>query len=317
MGSTFRRAGAALGGLLMALTALPAGAVDWASIPAKQVPLLYPGQASWEWALSKDEHSAAPKFREGKNCKSCHTKEEEQIGKALASGQRLEKKPLPGKRGSVPLEVKFANDGQKLYVRLEWPEVTGAGGPKLDKDYAARVTMMMDDGKVVEFTRAGCWSICHDDVNGMASSVEGKDTHKYLARSRAKLSRQGGGDSQKPQEALDAMFAEGQFIEYWQARLKPGAPAVAADGVALNKRQDNAKPAVTVEAKQVGGKWVVEMSRPLKVADPAHKELAAGKTYTVGFAVHEDFAAGRYHQVSLEYTLVLDAGEADFVAVKK
>jgi len=317
MRSTLVRAGAAFAGTLLTFAALPALAVDWASVPAKQVPLLYPGQASWEWALSKDEHSAAPKFREGKNCKACHTKEEEQIGKALAAGQRLEKKPLPGKRGSVPLEVKFAHDGQKLYVRFEWPEVTAPGGTKIDKEYAARVTMMMDDGKVVEFTRAGCWSICHDDVNGMASSVEGRETHKYLARSRAKLSRQGGGDSLKPKEALDAMFAEGQFIEYWQARLKPGAPAVAMDGVALDKRADNAKPVVSVDAKQVGGKWVVEMSRPLKVADPAHKEIAAGKTYTVGFAVHEDWAAGRYHQVSLEYTMVLDAGDADFVALKK
>lgn len=303
--------------LAMMAAAGPAAAIDWSGIPGKQVVLLYPGQASWEWALSKDEHSAAPKFREGKNCKACHTKEEEQIGKALASGQRLEKKPLAGKRGSVPMDVRFAHDGQKLYVRLEFPEAPSAGGTKLDKDFQARVTMMMDDGKVVEFTRAGCWSICHDDVNGMPSSTEGKDIHKYLARSRSKLSRQGGGDSLKPQEALDTMFAEGQFIEYWQARIKPGGAVVAMDGVALDKRKDNSTPVVTVEAKQAGGKWVVEMSRPFKVTVPGHKEIAPGKTFTVGFAVHEDHAAGRYHQVSLEYTLALDGGDADFVAVKK
>lgn len=308
------------GGLAAAawvLAANPAAAIDWSGVPAKQVVLLYPGQASWEWALSKDEHSAAPKFREGKNCKACHTKEEETIGKALASGQRLDKKPIAGKRGSVPMDVRFAHDGQKLYVRMEFPEGPGTAATKLDKEYMGRVTMMMDDGKVIEFTRAGCWSICHDDVNGMPSATDGKEVHKYLARSRAKLSRQGGGDSLKPQDALDAMFAEGQYIEYWQARLKPGGGFVAADGVALDKRKDNATPEVKVDAKLAGGKWVVEMSRPFKVATPGHKEIAPGKTFTIGFAVHEDHAAGRYHQVSLEYSLVLDSGEADFVAVKK
>lgn len=317
MTSKFRSTAMVLGGALLSCAAFPALAIDWSAVPAKQVVLLYPGQASWEWALSKDEHSAAPKFREGKNCKVCHIKEEEQIGKALAAGTRLEKKPIPGKRGSLPLSVRFAHDGQKLHVRLEFPEIAASANPKMDKDYAARVTMMMDDGKVVEFTRAGCWSICHDDVNGMPSAAEGKDVHKYLARTRSKLSRQGGGDNLKPQDAVDAMLAEGQFVEYWQARLKPGAPAVAVDGIALDKRKDNDTAVISATAKQEGGKWVVDLSRPLKVGDAKHKDIEPGKTFTVGFAVHEDHAAGRFHQVSLEYTLVLDSGEADFVAAKK
>lgn len=308
---------AALGGVALSLVTAPAWAIDWAKVPGKTITLLYPGQASWEWALSKDEHSAAPKFREGKNCKACHQKEEEQMGKAMASGQRNEKKPIPGKRGSVPLDVRFAHDGQKLYVRLEWPDVGAAGGPKMDKDFIGRVTMMMDDGKVVEFTRAGCWSICHDDVNGMPSAVDGKDIHKYLARSRTKVTRQGAGDNFKPQADVDAMLAEGQFVEYWQARLKAGGTAVAADGRALEKRQDNPAPKVTVDSKLAGGKWVVEMSRPMALGTKGYKDIAAGKTFTVGFAVHEDSSNSRYHQVSLEYTMALDGGDADFIAAKQ
>jgi hypothetical protein len=35
--------------------------------------------------------------------------------------------------------------------------------------------------------------------------------------------------------------------------------------------------------------------------------------YFIGFAVHDPYMDGRHHQVSLEYTFVLDEGEADFV----
>lgn len=302
----------ALGAASVPATAL---AIDWSGVPAVTVKTLYPGQASWEWALSKDEHSAAPRFREGKNCKACHTKEEEQIGKALAAGIRLDKKPAPGKRGSVPIDVRFAHDGQRLYVRLEFPDVAPSGNPKMDKEYPTKVTMMMDNGKVVEFTRAGCWSICHDDVNGMPSATG--EMHKYLARSRVKMTRKGGGDAIKSQADLDTLFADGQFIEYWQARLKPGAPAVANDGRALEKRKDNPAPKVGAEAKLENGRWEVVLSRPLKIGLPGYKDIESGRAYTVGFAVHEDSAAGRYHQVSLEYTLMLDAGDADFIARKR
>lgn len=304
-----------VGGAVGLLVAAPAWALDWAGVPAVSVKTFYPGQASWEWALSKDEHSAAPKFREGKNCKACHTKEEEQIGKALASGARLDKKPAPGKRGSVPFDIRIAHDGANLYVKMEFPDVAASGNPKMDKDFPTKVTMMIDNGKVVEFSRAGCWSICHDDVNGMPSATG--EMHKYLARSRTKMTRQGGGDALKGQADLDSMLADGQFIEYWQAKLKPGAPAVANEGLALEKRRDNPAPKVTAQAKLDGGKWEVVLSRPLKVGAPGYKDIEPGKTYTLGFAIHEDSAAGRYHQVSLEYTMVMDAGEADFVAKKK
>lgn len=310
-----RQTGALLG-VALAAAAAPAAALDWSGVPATRMVLLYPGQASWEWALSKNDHSAAPKFREGKNCKACHIKEEEQIGNALASGARLEKTPVPGKRGSIPLDVRFAQDGKRLYVQMEWPDRAPLPVEKSDKEFPIKATMMMDDGKVLEFARAGCWAICHDDVNGMPSAEGGKDLHKYLARSRAKLGRSGGGDALKPQGDLDTMFNDGQYIEYWQAKLKPGAPAVPADGRALEKRTDNAKAVISAEAKQVGGKWVVEMSRPLVLGQPGHKDIVPGKVYTIGFAVHEDHANGRFHQVSLEYTFALD-GEADIIVAKK
>jgi cytochrome c-type protein NapC len=47
---------------------------------------------------------------------------------------------------------------------------------------------------------------------------------------------------------------------------------------------------------------------------PGHKDLVPGKTYTLGFALHEDHAATRFHQVSWEFTMALDGGKADFIA---
>jgi hypothetical protein len=44
--------------------------------------------------------------------------------------------------------------------------------------------------------------------------------------------------------------------------------------------------------------------------------LASGKVVNFGFAIHDDHAIGRYHHVSLGYTLGLDA-KADISAAKQ
>ena len=44
--------------------------------------------------------------------------------------------------------------------------------------------------------------------------------------------------------------------------------------------------------------------------------MVAGKTYNFGFAIHDDYTHGRFHQVSLGYTLGIDA-KADINASKQ
>ena len=107
------------------------------------------------------------------------------------------------------------------------------------------------------------------------------------------------------------------FLEYWQARLNPGQAAQAADGYILDKRHKNATPAVEAQATHNAGKWSVVLSRKLKMGAAGHKDIVSGKTYHVGFAVHDDYADHRFHYVSLEYTLALDKGKADFVAARQ
>lgn len=303
--------------LLLALVASPAQAVDWNGVTGRTVTLFYPGQASWEWALTQSDHSGAKKFRGGKNCASCHRGEERKIGALIVSGKKLEPKPIPGKRGSVSLNVKTAHDGQRLYVRLEWSAGRAPRGPKMDPKYEAKVTLILDDGRVIEARRAGCWGACHDDAVGMASAPPGSKITKYLTRSRTKITRKGGGVSYKPRGALDGLRRAGIFLEYWQARLNRGAKPVAADGLILEKRTKNSTPAVRAEGGFQGGRWVVVLSRKLRMGDPLHKDIVPGKVYSIGFALHSAYAEHRFHQISFEHTLVLDKGKASFVAVKR
>lgn len=305
-------------GLLCSLAlAVPAQAIDWTGITEREIVVLYPGQASWEWSLTQDDHSGAKKFREGKDCKACHKGEETEIGGKIVTGKKLEPAPLPGKPGSLTLTVKTVHDGNRLYVRLAWRGGKPGGGKKMDDRYAARVTMMLDDGKVKEAMRAGCWGTCHDDAVGMASAPGGKEITKYLAASRAKVTRQGGGENFKSPADLEQLLKQGLFVEYWQARLNPGQPARAADGYILDKRHEQTAPIVDADATFENGRWVVVLSRALTPGKPGYKDVVAGKTYTVGFAVHDDYANHRFHHVSFEHTLVLGEGKADLVAVKR
>lgn len=301
-----------------ALLLLPAAAqaIDWSPIPERKLVLFHPGQASWEWALTQSDHSGAAKFREGKNCKSCHAGEERDIGAAIAAGKKLESAPIPGKAGSLALRVKTAHDGERLYFRLQW-KPGAAPASKMDPNVAARITVMLDDGSVREASRAGCWSSCHDDAMGMASAPAGGKIEKYLGASRTKLTRQGGGTNYKPAAALDQLVAQGAFMEYWQAQLNPGKAAKAVGGYLLDKRHQNSATPVRAEAEFHGGEWIVTLSRPLKAAGRGQKPLAAGKTYMVAFALHDGYADHRHHYVSLEHTLTLDGGKTDFVAGKR
>lgn len=302
---------------VLTLAAPPAQAIDWSGVPNTEVMLFYPGQASWEWVLTESDHSAAKKFREGKNCAECHRTEEAEMGARIVSGEKLEPAPIPGKRGSIKANVQMAHDGDRLYVRIAWPEATEPQGPKMDPEAEAMVTMMLGDDNLVEAKRAGCWGACHDDANGMASAPQGKEITKYLARSRTKITRQGGGENFKEQSALDKMLQDGQFLEYWHAHVNKGAAAHASHGYILEKRHESESPAVAAEASFADGSWTVVLSRKLAPGRPGHKDIVPGQTTHVGFAIHDAYAEHRFHHVSFEHTLVLDKGEADFIAPRK
>ena len=311
----------ALLGLSAALAAPPASAVvDWAAVKGQEVVLFYPGQSSYEWALTTSAMSGADGYRQrGKNCDICHIGEEEGMGQHLVTGKTrvfktdekpgIEPTPIAGKPGSIPAIVKLARDGDDLVVRVEFQEGSQPDA-KQDPAFATKVTVMFNSAKVPEAVRAGCWAACHDDASLMPSAGAAERT-KYLPNTRAKLTRQGGGDTLMPAADLARLKADGYLLEYWQARLNPGQPAQAARGTIFDKREQAAGDVAT-EATYADGKWTVTLSRKLHPG-AGQIDFAPGAPYQVSVAIHAGHTAKRFHYVSFERSLIFGAGKADFV----
>jgi cytochrome c-type protein NapC len=287
-----------------------AGAVDWAKVPEKNITLFYPAQISWDRLFTPGRHSGQRRYPE-KTCVGCHGDiDEGPLGDSLVDGEKdKEPAPIPGKPPFVKAKVKTAHENDTLFVRLEF-DPGKQPNVNMDKEFETKVTMILDDGGVKESKNAGCWLTCHSDVESMRWSVTG--TTKYLTDTRIPKS---GGDIIKPEEELAKMRAAGNFLEYWQARINPGKPAVAVDGTILEKRTNNEKPAVQATATVNKGVYTVILSRKLD-AGPGYKKIVPDKKYTVGFALHTGRASQRFHYVSFERSLMLDGieGVADLLA---
>jgi len=334
-GSAINRFGASAFVLLTGLVALVSGtparaaAIDWGSIPGKEIELFYPAQASWEWSLTPDDMSGATKFRqEGKSCFDCHEGEEKGMGDHLVSGKpreftpkgkpafekpSIEPTPIAGKPGSISAMVKFANDGTNLYVHLDVKDGTQPDA-RQDPAAATKVTVMFSTASTADVARGGCFAACHDDMTGMASAAGAKRTH-YLAATHAKLTRQGAGDTLKSDADLAKLKGDGYFLEDWQARINPGQPPKTASYVVFAKREDASLP-VTADATPASGGWSVTLSSKLAPGG-GFIGFVPGTTYRVAFSVHDGHTAGRFHYIYLERTLAIDSGNADFVAAKK
>lgn len=291
-------------------------AIDWSKVEAKQVNLFYPGQSSWEWILTKSDHGGAKSFRKGKDCRECHQGEEKSMGDLLVAGKRLEPSPIMGKRGFVEAGIKTAYDSEKFYIQMTWKEAAEIAAVQQTQDQT-RVTILLDDGSVSSIKRGGCWAACHDDSTKMPSAPAGMERGLYLAKSRTKLTRKGGGDNLKSVAALQQLLSEGIFVEYWQAKLNQNKAAVAIDGYILEAPHANQAVQVAVKAQLRDGVWVLEMSRKLSPNRPHVKNIVAGKVYSFSVALHDAYSQGRNHIVSFGYSFALEYGKADFIAVKQ
>lgn len=300
---------------LLGSVSLPALAVDWSAAKTADIELFYPGETSLEWIYSKRDHDGAARYKKrSKDCQGCHDGDEPAYGPKIVVGGDTESAPLGGRRGHLAIKAQAAYDGGNLHLRLEWPKASGPAASQQDADNDTKLTFMFDDGSVEEFTAGGCWAVCHIDSKKMPADG---DKQKYLSESRSDMDKKtGGGDNFLADADLQALMGAGTYLEYWQAKLNPGKPASVLDGYILKERSENATAAVSAVATEAGSSWVVEFTRPL-AGGPTRKGIVAGKTYIFGVALHDQNASGRYHLTSLQYSLVLDAGEADLVAVKQ
>jgi len=263
---------------------------DWGKVPAKTITVFYPGVSPMEWIMKGTEHGGSRGIKKGETCAGCHDGEAADMGKKMVSGQKIEPNPQKGKAGSIPVQVQAANDGTNLYLRFSWKQPPSGGGAKMDAENPVKLAFMLDDNKVELANIGGCWSACHEDSRTMPNVKDDNKT-KYVP----------GGS-----------LASGKFYDLiqWKAKGKP------ADGYVAEKRvMEGGKALVSAEGKNDGGTWTVVFTRKLTGGE-GDVALAAGKTYNFGFAIHDDHAAGRYHQVSLGYTLGIDA-RADITAAKQ
>ncbi|UWQ04536.1 NapC/NirT family cytochrome c [Aliiroseovarius crassostreae] len=312
--------------------------IDWAAVPSTDLTLFYPGQASFEWVQNGKQHGGArPLTQGGDQCTTCHAKELDAIGGKIVAGgggkeDELEPTPIPGKPGTISATLKAAHDADNMYVQLSWAD-TGhnpapfVDGGKMDPDNQVKVAMMISGDSVEMGDQVGCWATCHADNTYMpfdpgADAIAANDTvaaqlqaqgsiTKYLSQTRTKIEikgrrgkAQGGWDQLKSPEEIEQMLADGTFMDL----MRVYADGSASNGYLLDRRVQN-DGEITASANLSGGMWTVTFARPLAgaVGDVA---LEAGKTYTVGFAIHDDFASARFHHVTLNTTMALDNADA-------
>lgn len=277
----------------MAATLMSAGALadpDWSKVPAKTITVFYPGTSAIEWITKGTEHGGARALKKGETCAGCHDEETADMGQKIVTGQKNEPKPIKGKAGSIPVKVQAAHDGTHLYLRFNWTQPAG-GAEKMDKDNAVKLAVMFEGNKIPRAELSGCWETCHADARTMPGVTDDKKT-KHVD----------GGS-----------LANGMFYDLIQWTSK-GAKH---DGYIAEKRvMDGGKALVDAKGEKKGNDWTVTFKRKLTGGE-GDIAMAAGKTYNMGFAIHDDHAAGRFHQVSLGYTLGLDAAGADIVAKKQ
>ena len=286
-----KRPTALVAALAAALACTVAGAAqpDWSKVPARKITAFYPGASPLEWVTKGTEHGGARAMRKGETCASCHDAEAADMGKKMVSGQKLEPTPPKGKAGSIPVSVQAAHDGTNLYLRFQWKQPPASGGAKMDAENAVKLAFMLEDNKVELANLAGCWATCHEDSRTMPGAKDDKKT-KYVA----------GGS-----------VASGKYYDLvqWKSKGKPTDGHVAEARVA-----EGGSALVSAEGKLAGDTWTVTFTRKL-VGGAGDVALVSGKTYNFGFAIHDDHAGGRFHHVSLGYTLGIDA-KADITAAK-
>lgn len=315
---------------------------DWDGIAAKEVTLFYPGQTSYEWVFNGKDHGGARAVKKaGDRCAECHGNEQADMGQKIVTGEKAEPTPIIGKPGSIKMTVQAKHDSENISFRFQWPSsphvpVPFADGGKMDPENQVKLAVMFDDGKVELAEQIGCWISCHNDSRYMpdapaADALSGagdvaklidvsNGVTKYTVASRTKLEIRGRGD--KPRGGWDKLvtadelaqqLADGNFMEVLQYRSnQPGQV-----GYILGDRKLSAGEQFNTSGQLADGMWTVVMTRPLAAIQPGGVAFEAGKTYTLGFAIHDDYSYARFHHVSLEYRLGLDNPEAEINAAQK
>jgi hypothetical protein len=258
-------------------------APDWSKVAKKDIEIFHPATSPIEWATKKSDHSGSAGLKKGESCAGCHDEKGKlQLDFKRLAGKEMEPKGAP-KVMSYPVAVQAAYDAENLYLRLSFKAPVGtAEGADKDKDNEVKASVMFANDKVTQGAQFGCWATCHTDARTMP-----------------------GADEKKTKYARDGAY------DLMQWRSTKGAKAI--DGTVTDKRaMEGGKAGVKAEGGKTGDVYTVTFTRKLA----GGVVLQEGKTVPFGVAIHADHASGRFHHVSLGYTLGIGA-DADVKAVKQ
>ena len=265
-----------LGTMLTVGTQFAFAAPDWAKVPKRDVNVFHPGVTPVEWVGKKSDHSGTAGLKKGETCVGCH----EEKGTLNFNFKRLADKELEPKGAPktmiYPVGVQAAYDASNLYIRLTFKAPAG-GADHGDKDNEIKATVMFPDAKVPQAAQVGCWATCHTDARTMPGADEKK----------TKYTKEGSYELMQWKSAKGAKVADGSVTS--ERKMEGGTLGAKAEGA------------------KSGDTYTVTFTR---------KNPGEGKTVPFGIAIHGDHAAGRFHHVSLGYTLGLGA-EGDIKAVKQ
>lgn len=251
-------------------------APDWSKAPKRDINVFHPSVTPIEFIVKKSDHSGTVGLRKGETCVGCH----EEKGTLNFDFKRLagkELEPVGAPKTMIyPVAVQAAYDKDNLYIRLSFKEATG-GADKGDKENDLKATLMFPDAKVPMAAQVGCWQACHGD----ARTMPGADDKK------TKYTKEGAYELVQWKSAKGAKVADGSV----SAGRKM-------DGGTLGAKADGAKS---------GDTYTITFTR---------KNPGEGKVIPFGFAIHSDHASGRFHHVSLGYTIGIGV-DGDVKAVKQ
>lgn len=266
----------ALGVLLGAAGGAAWAAPDWAKAAKRDITVFHPGVAAMEWVGKKSDHSGTAGLKKGESCVGCH----EEKGGLNFNFKRLADKELEPvgapKTMSYPVAVQASYDASNLYIRLTFKAPTG-GANKGDKANDVKATVLFPDEKVQLAAQAGCWASCHND----ARTMPGADDKK------TKYTKEG---------------------SYQLMQWASGKGAKVADGtVTTERKMEGGSLGAKAEGSKAGDIYTVTFTR---------KNPGEGKVVPFGLAIHADNASGRFHHVSLGYTIGVGA-DGDLKATKQ
>lgn len=276
---------------LSAQTAFAAAPTDWNAIPATDIDLFYPGASPIEWITKGTEHGGARALKKGEACIECHSEEVTDMGQKMATGEKLEPTPIPGKAAFINTRVQASHDGENIYLRFSWKQPAASGTPPMDDQNPVKIAYMLEAGSKVELAeQGGCWASCHGDARTMPNGAENRT--KYV----------------KGGSLADGIYYD---LNQWRSGENKTFDGYIAD----HREMEGGQALLGAEGKLEGDAWSVVFTRKLSGGE-GDVALEPGNVYNFGFAIHDDSATGRYHHVSLGYKLGIDT-EGDITALKQ